>query len=129
MEDILLAKTEELPNRFAGWVTLWIKDWRHSLFKIGFRGPDNAVRVRQIRLIGERLSDGHGGASWGGDSWNFWRSPDEGCSQLDAALIKQNICEVETLRVFRQLVSQVTAWPSHIHFPRFFYGNLEPLFS
>ena len=50
------------------------------------KGPDNSLRVRQIRLLGEG----------GGVARSF-----------NAAAVHQRTCETETLRVFRLLTSQV----------------------
>lgn len=49
------------------------------------RGPDNSLRVRQVRTLG------HGP-----------------CRSYDPMAINQQVCENETLRVFRLLTSQVS---------------------
>ncbi|CAG0913072.1 unnamed protein product [Notodromas monacha] len=104
IEQLNCSKVEQLPSRFTGWVTLWIKDWEHSVFKICLMGPDSAVRVRQIRLIGNWNDDS---SKFSVESWSFWRSGGDMASKCPAVTIKQGICEAETLRVFRQLVSQI----------------------
>ena len=60
-----------------------------SVVQIEMKGPDNSLRVRQIRLLGEGVA---GSA--------LTRS-------FNAAAVHQRTCETETLRVFRLLTSQV----------------------
>ena len=55
-----------------------------SVVQMELKGPDNSLRVRQIRLLG------------GGVSRSF-----------NALAVHQRTCETETLRVFRLLTSQV----------------------
>lgn len=55
------------------------------------KGPDNSLRVRQIRVLGEI----EGGSLKIG-------------KQLSAQTIQQRNCEAETLKVFRLITSQVS---------------------
>lgn len=55
-----------------------------QVIQLEFKGPDNSLRVRQLRLLG------------GGITRSF-----------NASAIHQRTCETETLRVFRLLTSQV----------------------
>lgn len=59
-------------------------DTAFSVIQMELKGPDNSLRVRQIRLLG------------GGIARSF-----------NALAIHQRTCETETLRVFRLLTSQV----------------------
>lgn len=54
------------------------------------KGPDNSLRVRQIRILGEIE----------GESLKIEK-------QLNAQTIQQRNCETETLKVFRLITSQV----------------------
>lgn len=58
--------------------------------RIELRGPDNSVRVRQIRILGEVA----------GESLRIGK-------QYNATTIQQRNCESETLRVFRLITGQV----------------------
>lgn len=55
------------------------------------KGPDNSLRVRQIRILGEVE----------GESLKFGK-------QLSTQTIQQRNCEAETLKVFRLITSQVS---------------------
>lgn len=67
-----------------------ISDASHSVVRLELKGPDNSLRLRQIRVLGEvegeSLKLGH---------------------QHSAQTIQQRNCETETLRVFRLITSQV----------------------
>jgi hypothetical protein len=68
----------------------FISDASHSVVRLELKGPDNSLRLRQIRVLGEvegeSLKLGH---------------------QHSAQTIQQRNCETETLRVFRLITSQV----------------------
>jgi hypothetical protein len=68
----------------------FISDASHSVVRLELKGPDNSLRLRQIRVLGEvegeNLKLGH---------------------QHSAQTIQQRNCETETLRVFRLITSQV----------------------
>ena len=67
-----------------------ISDASHSVVRLELKGPDNSLRLRQVRVLGEvegeSLKLGH---------------------QHSAQTIQQRNCETETLRVFRLITSQV----------------------
>lgn len=67
-----------------------ILDKHHSVIRIELKGPDNSLRVRQIRVLGEVSNE----------------SLRTG-KQYSALTIQQRNCEAETLRVFRLITSQV----------------------
>lgn len=60
------------------------------MIKVELKGPDNSVRVRQIRILGKVDSE----------SLRVGK-------QLNSYTIQQKNCEAETLRVFRLITSQV----------------------
>jgi RCR-type E3 ubiquitin transferase len=62
------------------------------VIKIELRGPDNTLRVRQVRILGDM----------DGQEVNTKVS-----KHLSAIAIQQKNCEAETLRVFRLITSQV----------------------
>jgi len=66
-------------------------DQRHIVMGMELKGPDNSLRVRQIRMLGEI----EGGSLKVG-------------KQLSAQTIQQRNCEAETLKVFRLITSQVS---------------------
>jgi E3 ubiquitin-protein ligase MYCBP2 len=74
----------------AGVMFNFISDSSHSVVRLELKGPDNSLRLRQIRVLGEvegeSLKLGH---------------------QHSAQTIQQRNCETETLRVFRLITSQV----------------------
>lgn len=65
-------------------------DPRHVIVGLKLKGPDNSLRVRQIRILGEIE----------GESLKIGK-------QLSAQTIQQRNCEAETLKVFRLITSQV----------------------
>lgn len=65
-------------------------DQRHAVVGMELKGPDNSLRVRQIRILGEIE----------GESLKVGK-------QLSAQTIQQRNCEAETLKVFRLITSQV----------------------
>ena len=75
-------------QRFAGWVTCFAPSLK--FVKIELKGPDNTLRLRQVKALGVL----------GG------RSPDA-ASAFGPSTIQQANCEAETLRVFRLITSQV----------------------
>ena len=87
-----VAKQVDVESRFAGWINCFLDtNPEHSVVKIELKGPDNTLRVRQIKALG--------GAG-------FFGGPEK---DLNPALvtIQQRNCEAETLRVFRLITGQV----------------------
>jgi len=91
MDDMIVVKNLEVENRFAGWVMCFLSEVDSECVKIEVKGPDNTVRLRQVKVIGK-------GAEVSSPS-----PPEKAESQK----IQQSNCEVETLRVFRLITSQV----------------------
>lgn len=68
----------------------FISDFAHNVLRLELKGPDNSVRVRQIRVLGNIE----------GETLNVGK-------QYLASTLQQKYCEGETLRVFRLITSQV----------------------
>jgi len=71
-------------------IYIYAIDQRHTVVGMELKGPDNSLRVRQIRVLGEIE----------GESLKVGK-------QLSAQTIQQRNCEAETLKVFRLITSQV----------------------
>lgn len=71
-------------------ILTFLLDPRHVIVGLKLKGPDNSLRVRQIRILGEIE----------GESLKIEK-------QLNAQTIQQRNCETETLKVFRLITSQV----------------------
>ena len=78
-------------------------DERNSTIRLELKGPDNSLRLRQVRILGAApLAP----TSLGGSSSGAIPSTDIK-HQHPASLIQHRNCEAETLRVFRLITSQV----------------------
>lgn len=71
-------------------IVVFLADPRHVIIGFKLKGPDNSLRVRQIRILGEIE----------GESLKIGK-------QLNTQTIQQRNCEAETLKVFRLITSQV----------------------
>ncbi|KAI4471285.1 e3 ubiquitin-protein ligase mycbp2 [Holotrichia oblita] len=90
-EELVKLRTVEVETRLlGGWVNCPIQGTQDSIIRLEMKGPDNSVRVRQIRVLGEI----------DGESLKVGK-------QYNATTIQQRNCESETLRVFRLITSQV----------------------
>ncbi|KAK6172343.1 hypothetical protein SNE40_016020 [Patella caerulea] len=90
VEDLHKIRTFELESRHIGWVSCSIPDTNYRHIQIELKGPDQSLRVRQVKVLGTL--------------------EDEDCYlpvKKTAADLQQLNCEAETLRVFRNLTSQV----------------------
>lgn len=92
--DTTLVKNVEVDSKSGTWISTSIRDdsWTH--FRLEFRGSENTLRVRQIKLLGvpallEEIHQRH--------------NP----KLTNAFQIQQRNCEAETLRVFRLITAQV----------------------
>jgi len=89
-DSVEQVRQTELDQRHVGWVCAWVANSHARCVRIELRGPDNTLRVRQLKLLGESdvapLERGAGDVS---------------------AVIQQCQCETETLSVFRLLTSLV----------------------
>ncbi|EFN81009.1 Probable E3 ubiquitin-protein ligase MYCBP2 [Harpegnathos saltator] len=89
-DEMIKLRSVEIESRSAGWINCPITDQRHVVVSMELKGPDNSLRVRQIRVLGEIE----------GESLKVGK-------QLSAQTIQQRNCEAETLKVFRLITSQV----------------------
>ena len=80
----------ELEPRFTGWVSCCIPLRNMTYVRLEAKGPDNSLRLRQIKVLGEM----------DGVSLTVGAQP-------SALIMQQRNCEAETLKVFRLLTSQV----------------------
>lgn len=90
MEEMQKLKHVDVENRFTGWLSCFIPDSRHVTMKLEMKGPDNTLRLRQVRILGQSVSE----------PLSFGKI-------ASAGRIQQKNCEAETLKVFRLLTSQV----------------------
>ncbi|XP_076245488.1 MYC binding protein highwire [Calliopsis andreniformis] len=90
VDEMVKLRTVEIESRSAGWINCPVTDPRHVVVGLELKGPDNSLRVRQIRILGEVK----------GESLKVGK-------QLSAQTIQQRNCEAETLKVFRLITSQV----------------------
>ncbi|KAG0414124.1 hypothetical protein HPB47_008717, partial [Ixodes persulcatus] len=100
-EEMQKLKQLEVESRFAGWLSCILPENGRlpagvgaagCVWRLELRGPDNTLRLRQVKVLGH-------GAGGGPDP-----EPRGDCRSLR---IQQRNCEAETLRVFRLLTSQV----------------------
>ncbi|XP_059355583.1 E3 ubiquitin-protein ligase MYCBP2 isoform X7 [Carassius carassius] len=101
VEDICRIKQIDLDSRHMGWVTSELPGGDHHVIKIELKGPENTLRVRQVKVLGWKE----------GESIKI-------AGQISASVTQQKNCEAETLRVFRLITSQV--------FGKLICGDAEP---
>ena len=80
----------DLDSRHIGWVTSELPGGDHHVIKVELKGPENTLRVRQVKVLGWKE----------GESIKI-------LGQISASMAQQKNCEAETLRVFRLITSQV----------------------
>lgn len=80
----------DLDSRHMGWVTCELPGGDHHVIKVELKGPENTLRVRQVKILGWKE----------GESIKI-------LGQISASMAQQKNCEAETLRVFRLITSQV----------------------
>lgn len=81
----------DLDSRHMGWVTSELPGGDHHVIKVELKGPENTLRVRQVKVLGWKE----------GESIKI-------LGQISASMAQQKNCEAETLRVFRLITSQVS---------------------
>ncbi|KAK2163193.1 hypothetical protein LSH36_84g08056 [Paralvinella palmiformis] len=89
-DELPLLKQFDLEVRHSGWVCCSVSSKPMTIFKLEMKGPDNTLRVRQIKMLG-----GIKGASLAVGK------------QQTPLVMQQKACEAETLKVFRLLTSEV----------------------
>lgn len=132
--DTNLIKSVDVDQKACVWIAAKISDETCTHFRLELHGPENTLRVRQIKLLGLPASyqQGAGNSS---SAAGEEHSQSQGQAQLQpqhppmqvplpaplpvepsrsanlrlahAARIQQQICEAETLRVFRLITGQV----------------------
>ncbi|KAG8452232.1 hypothetical protein GDO86_004144 [Hymenochirus boettgeri] len=100
-EDLCRIKQVDLDSRHIGWVTSELSGGDNHIIKIEMKGPENTLRVRQVKVLGWK----------DGESIKI-------AGQISASMAQQRNCESETLRVFRLITSQV--------FGKLISGDAEP---
>ncbi|XP_041054897.1 E3 ubiquitin-protein ligase MYCBP2 isoform X1 [Carcharodon carcharias] len=100
-EDLSRIKQTDMDSRHMGWVTSELPGGDNHIIKIELKGPENTLRVRQVKILGWKESES---IKIGG--------------QISASVAQQKNCEAETLRVFRLITSQV--------FGKLICGDAEP---
>ncbi|XP_016393835.1 E3 ubiquitin-protein ligase MYCBP2 isoform X10 [Sinocyclocheilus rhinocerous] len=101
VEDLCRIKQIDLDSRHMGWVTSELPGGDHHVIKIELKGPENTLRVRQVKVLGWKE----------GESTKI-------AGHISASVAQQKNCEAETLRVFRLITSQV--------FGKLICGDAEP---
>ncbi|XP_067640218.1 E3 ubiquitin-protein ligase highwire isoform X3 [Eurosta solidaginis] len=126
--DTNLIKSVDVDPKACAWISAKITNETYTHFRLEFHGPENTLRVRQIKLLGlpsimNGLNDhyneqfmnglqpadatvGNSGRN-GGGSAGATHSIKSNLKLANAARIQQQICEAETLRVFRLITGQV----------------------
>ncbi|XP_069950165.1 E3 ubiquitin-protein ligase MYCBP2 isoform X3 [Cherax quadricarinatus] len=92
-DDMVIVKKVDVESRFTGWIHAVLPSDLISTIVIEIRGPDQSVRVRQVRALG--TGDGEGGMS------------SRPLRQHSPLTIQHRACEQETLKVFRLITGQV----------------------
>ncbi|RXG52704.1 hypothetical protein Avbf_14435, partial [Armadillidium vulgare] len=96
-EDIAIIHQLDVETRYAGWVHTYLTEKQvTSSVYAELRGPDQSVRVRQIRVMGFDPSGGERGIV-----------SQRGFKHCSPITLQHRMCEQETLRVFRLITSQV----------------------
>ncbi|XP_053950715.1 E3 ubiquitin-protein ligase highwire-like [Anastrepha ludens] len=121
--DTNLIKSVDVDPKACAWISAKITNESYTHFRLEFHGPENTLRVRQIKLLGlpsvmsgldEQLNEQYGefqaaiGISGnGGMGPGHIQSLKSNLKLTNAVRIQQQICESETLRVFRLITGQV----------------------
>nr|XP_026691648.1 E3 ubiquitin-protein ligase MYCBP2 [Ciona intestinalis] len=82
-------QTRELSSQYAGWVHCPLNE-DINILQVELRGPDNGLRVRQIKLLGILVGEGM-----------------MSIQQLPSNTLRAQTCEAELLKVFKLLTAEV----------------------
>ncbi|XP_011290756.1 E3 ubiquitin-protein ligase highwire [Musca domestica] len=111
--DTSLIKNVEVDAKACTWISTKINDDNFTHFRLEFTGPENTLRVRQIKILGlpaamcgsaDQLTNPYDLAvnnTSQGQAFKY------NMKLTNAVRIQQQICEAETLRVFRLITGQV----------------------
>ncbi|CAL4142860.1 unnamed protein product, partial [Meganyctiphanes norvegica] len=95
-EEMVVIRQVDIESRFSGWVHAVIHTSLPAdvvtTLVVELRGPDQSVRVRQVRVLGEGFPE------------SFVPKP---FRQHSPVTIQHRACEQETLKVFRLITGQV----------------------
>ncbi|XP_020804911.1 E3 ubiquitin-protein ligase highwire isoform X2 [Drosophila serrata] len=107
--DTNVIKSTDVDPKACAWISAKIGDDSCTHFRLELHGPENTLRVRQIKLLGLPT----GGALGAEDPMDPLRphllqqQQQPHLRLSHASRIQQQICEAETLRVFRLITGQV----------------------
>ncbi|XP_076822444.1 E3 ubiquitin-protein ligase MYCBP2-like isoform X2 [Clavelina lepadiformis] len=79
----------DINTHFVGWLAYNIPE-KASKVKMELRGPDNGLRVRQVKILGDSAEAG-----------------EDFVEQLPANMLRAQTCESELLKVFKLLTAEV----------------------
>lgn len=124
--DTNLIKSVDVDQKACVWIAAKISDETCTHFRLELHGPENTLRVRQIKLLGLPASYQQGASAAGEEQSQSHAqlqpqhqpsvipapiiaepSRTSNLRLANAARIQQQICEAETLRVFRLITGQV----------------------
>ncbi|XP_030378381.1 E3 ubiquitin-protein ligase highwire [Scaptodrosophila lebanonensis] len=107
--DTNLIKSVDVDQKACSWISAKINDESCTHFRLEFHGPENTLRVRQIKLLGFPSSLSAAGYSCDDQAGEHPGMPTHkhNLKLAHATRIQQQICESETLRVFRLITGQV----------------------
>lgn len=91
-DDMAIARKVDLESRFTGWLHAVLLGEAVTSLVVELRGPDQSVRVRQVRVLGSGEGEGSGVRP---------------LRQHSPLTIQHRACEQETLKVFRLITGQV----------------------
>ena len=114
-DDLKVLKQADVESRFAGWLSCFVSNLKYV--KIELKGPDNSLRLRQVKALGTLDQNNSSPASNApiSDQTDSLGNPDISVATstnnrskfFEPCSIQQRNCEAETLRVFRLITSQV----------------------
>lgn len=105
--DTNVIKSADVDPKACAWISAKIGDDSCTHFRLELHGPENTLRVRQIKLLG-LPTGGVLGAEDPLDPLRQQQPLQQPHLRLSyASRIQQQICEAETLRVFRLITGQV----------------------
>lgn len=111
--DTSLIKTVEVDAKACTWISTKINDDNYTHFRLEFTGPENTLRVRQIKILGlpaamcgsgDQLTNPYDLATHNSSQVQAFKY---NMKLTNAIRIQQQICEGETLRVFRLITGKL----------------------
>lgn len=113
--DTNLIKSVDVEPKACAWISAKITNESYTHFRLEFHGPENTLRVRQIKLLGlpsvmsgldDQFNEHFGGAQAGASGNGGLHTLKSNLKLTNALRIQQQICESETLRVFRLITGE-----------------------